>query len=35
MKITNAKDVAFLDSSVEAKEGEAMTVVGSTGIRKP
>jgi hypothetical protein len=35
MKITNAKDVAFLDSSIEAKEGEPFIVTGSSGIRKP
>jgi polygalacturonase len=35
LKITNAKDVAFLDSSITAKEGDAVTVVNSTGIRRP
>jgi polygalacturonase len=35
MKITNAKDVTFTDSSVDAKDGEAFTVTGSTGIRLP
>jgi polygalacturonase len=33
MKITNAKDVTFLDSSVTPAQGEAFTIVGSTGIR--
>jgi polygalacturonase len=35
MKITNAKDVSFLDSSITVKDGEPMTIVGSTGIRRP
>jgi polygalacturonase len=35
MKITNAKDVAFLDSSIQVKEGEPFIIVGSSGIRKP
>jgi len=35
MKITNAKDVTFTDSSIAVKEGESFTVTGSTGIRLP
>ena len=35
MKITNAKDVTFTDSSIEVKEGEPVIVTGSTGIRTP
>jgi polygalacturonase len=33
LKITNAKDVTFTDSSIEVKEGERMIVTNSTGIR--
>jgi polygalacturonase len=35
MKITNAKDVTFTDSSIDVKDGEPFIVTGSTGIRKP
>ena len=35
LKITNAKDVSFLDSSITVKDGEPATIVGSTGIRRP
>jgi polygalacturonase len=32
MKITNAKDVTFSESSIEAKDGDFLTIAGSTGI---
>jgi polygalacturonase len=34
MKITNARDVTFLDSSIQPKEGESMIIVNSTGIKR-
>jgi polygalacturonase len=35
IKITNAKDVSFLDSSITVKDGEPWTISNSSGIRKP
>jgi len=35
MKITNAKDVTFTDSTIEVKEGEPVIVTNSSGVRKP